>query len=215
MSFCPNCGNQIPDNEKFCAGCGTQNPDFNTSTDSIPVSDEQLNPQTAQETNPPSDNKKKLGIIVGVVFVVLILLIIAPGRGYKSTAKKFAKALETNDAKAIVNLIPKSVVKKAIKENDLKNKKELIEELEDSMPDYSDMDLKLHIEEYSKCDESDFDDIKDMYERNDLKKPSKARVVTYSAEFEIGGEETDSELDLTLVKIGKNWYVDAFSTNLY
>jgi uncharacterized membrane protein YvbJ len=212
MSFCPNCGNQIADNEQFCAACGTLNPDFNASTNSIPVSDAQFNPQTMQGTNPLSDNKKKLGIIVGAVFVVLILLILMPGRGYKSTAKKFAKALETGNAKTIVNLLPESVIKKTIKEGDFKNKKELIEQLEDYIPDYSDMDIKISIEEYSKCDKSDLDDIKDMYESNDLKKPSKAKVVTYSAE--VDGEDS-GEADLTLVKIGKNWYIDVFSFNFY
>lgn len=93
--FCPNCGNQINDNEKFCSKCGNQ----------IKQNSQDNNEQMKQSEKTTSDNisqnvdteknytKYKY---IGIFIAVILLLGLVPFGAYSYFAHKDTKQVEQN-----------------------------------------------------------------------------------------------------------------------
>ena len=93
--FCPNCGNQINDNEKFCSKCGNQ----------IKQNSQDNNEQMKQREKTTSDNisqnvdteknytKYKY---IGIFIAVILLLGLVPFGAYSYFAHKDTKQVEQN-----------------------------------------------------------------------------------------------------------------------
>ena len=142
MKFCEFCGAPMEDNVNFCGSCGKK--------------------QTEEAVEMAATSKKAGGfdfknapVIGAAVVVVLILFLLFGGRGPEKTAKQFMKAVVRGNAKKVVKLLPKDMVKEMMDEADM-SKKELVEELDESLGYFAD-----ELEDYKFSYEvDDVDDIK-------------------------------------------------------
>ena len=81
--YCRKCGTQIEDTALFCPTCGKRTETTDTGT----------------QTQPKAGSKRLawlLGIIAGVILIAV--LIVSLGGGYKRTLHNYFKAYETQDA---------------------------------------------------------------------------------------------------------------------
>lgn len=196
--FCGNCGTKNEDNAAFCAGCGAA-----------------LNPQPESTPAPaPAPNKKKglIGIIAAVaaVVVALILIFSLTGRGAgsaKAVGKEFIKAFEKGNAKALINLMHKEVVKEDIGDKD--DQKDFIEDMEEGFEELEDFDVELTLEDVEKVDKDELKELKEYYEDEYDLKVKDVKIVIIEMTVEVMGYEQTEELELYVVKIGGRWYLDS------
>ena len=105
--FCGKCGAENDNGATFCVKCGAA------------INSEQMKSDNNVTDVKAKKKNRKVGIIAAVVIVVVALIAIFTlfgGRGYKSTVKKYFDASMNADAKAIINLIPEEVMKKALED---------------------------------------------------------------------------------------------------
>ena len=90
--YCGKCGTQIDDNAMFCSNCGERTVITNTST----------------QKQPKVGAKKfalPLGIVAGVVLIIVLIVSLIGGSGYKRTLDNYYKAHENNDADLMYNSV--------------------------------------------------------------------------------------------------------------
>lgn len=223
--FCANCGNQIADGAKFCASCGA-------ATEAAPQNEapaQQAAPQQftptqqyapAQQSAPKASSDKKIGMIAaGIVAVIVVILavLIFGGRGPKATANKFLKATFNGNAKQVVSVMPKKLVKAMIEDDYHGDKKDMLEDLDDSldeMLDYFDeMDLKykFKITDIDKLDKDETEeyeeDLNSGYDTNIKIKKTKVVTVEMTVKSKELDQKEKTEFDIIVGKIGSSWYV--------
>ena len=90
--YCRKCGTQIEDTALFCSNCG-----------------ERLSSTGTSVQNQPKKNMKKVSFllraIVGVVLLVILIVYLIGGVGYKRTLNNYFKAHENNDADLMYNSV--------------------------------------------------------------------------------------------------------------
>ncbi|MBQ6570347.1 MAG: zinc ribbon domain-containing protein [Clostridia bacterium] len=231
--FCGNCGHQNDDNMAFCTECGSpltviEQPQPQPQPQYQP----QYQPQPVAAGFPGksfitglSEKNKKIGMItVAGIAVLLIILLISlfGGRGYKSTVKKFVKYQFDGNAKGIVNMMPKKLLREFMDEEDM-SKRELIEELEESLEesreyleDYYGDHLKVtcKIKNDRNIRGDDLDDIKEDYEDYDIK-VSAAKSVRITLKIKGSDDSTSIPMTIPVVKIGNSWYVDLMNYDIF
>lgn len=201
MNFCTNCGKEMG-NEMFCPNCGAKAPE---KTEAPATGGFDVN----KIKNMTNGNNAAKAIIIGAaaLVVVIILFFVFGTRSANSTAKKAVKAMINGDAKTIVNLMPDKV----IKESGMK-KKELIEVMEDKMPNMSGlakgMKMKIVGVEKEELKSAELRELKELYK--DEYKINISGAVTAKVKYKatVFGVESTNTLPITLVKIGLKWYVD-------
>lgn len=199
MRYCINCGNELGDT-KFCVKCGTK------AADELPLP----NSGIAQKKTPAA-----------VIAIILICAIgfggfwIFGGRSYKSVVKKFMKAVIDGDAEKIVSLMPSSLIDYVAEEEYDGDKEDMISDLADqleaSLDELDENDIKASDISYKIIDEEDMDkdDIKEYkreFRKADLKIKEGKKIeieVTLPADDD---EETYTR-DLEVAKIGRSWYL--------
>lgn len=210
--FCGKCGAKNTDNAEFCANCGAK-----------------LNKSTSTRTAAVSlvtqnDKNRKVGMIAVVVVVVLVIIlgvVLFGGRSYKATVKNFVDATFDADAKAIVDLMPEEVITYALEQEGYESGElndfidegdEALQEQLDSLDGYLGEGWKIsyNITDDGDIKGDDLDDVKDAYEDVDVKVSAAKNV---EVEITVKGNETESSntLDISLVKIGRSWYLDMMS----
>lgn len=207
--FCGKCGVKNADNATFCAGCGAKLNGGQTVKNSKPVV---IN---------SNDKNRKVGMIaVAVIAVIVIALIISlfGGRSYKSTVKKFVNAQFNADAEAILELIPEKMITYALEEEgyDDDERDEFIEEGNEELQDQLD-DIESYLgEDWTVSHEiltvedvtgDELNDLKDDYEDIDIK-VSAAKTVEVELTVKAGETETSNSLDISVIKVGRSWYLD-------
>ncbi len=210
--FCGKCGAKNTDNVEFCTNCGAKlNKSTSTRTAAVSL-------VTQNEKN------RKVGMIAVAVIVVLVIIlgvVLFGGRSYKATVKKFVDATFDADAKAIVDLMPEEVITYALEQEGYESGElndfidegdEALQEQLDSLNGYLGEGWKIS---YNITDEEDvkgddLDDVKDAYEDVDIKVSSAKNVEIV---ITVSGDETESSntLDISLIKIGRSWYLDMMS----
>ncbi len=90
--FCANCGSQMRDEDKICGQCGT------------PVVNIQENISSLKKDNHKNKLPKLIISIIVILAVLVILIIIGGGGSYKRVANKMIKAIENNDANALISI---------------------------------------------------------------------------------------------------------------
>lgn len=205
--FCGKCGAQNLDEAAFCSECGAP----------LNVTPSAENDAGSVLTKQPANkNYTKIGIVAvaaGVLVLILLIMGIFGGRGYKSTVNKFVDSTFSADGKKMVSLVPKKVVKYVCEESDM-TKKEFIEELTDGLEDsldYIKQSTNANPKKYTKkiidtenISGSSLKDIKETYKDEFDIKVKAAKKVT--VKVTIGGS-SDSN-DITVIKIGRSWYID-------
>lgn len=187
--FCGQCGSQNPDDARFCANCG-----------------EVLNAAPAPEpVAPPKKSKKGLLFIIGgavlaLALVLTLIFVLGGGHGAKSPealGKKFVKAIEKGDGKAMLALIHKDVIEADVDEE------EMIEDFEDYVEEMQDYCLKFKFKGVEEMDEDDLEEVIEFYDEEYGLKVKDAAVLIFSVEMLGFGEE----IEMYAVKIGSKWYL--------
>lgn len=210
--FCGKCGVKNADDATFCTGCGAK---LNGAKPVVSGTSVTVN---------PNDKNRKVGIIaVAVVAVVVVALIIGlfGGRGYKATVEKFVDAQFDADAEAIFELIPEKMIAYALEEEgyDEDELDEFIEEGNEELQDQLDYIERYLGEDWTVSYEiltvedvtgDDLDDLKEDYEDMDIK-VSAAKTVEIELTIKAGDTETGNSLDVSVIKVGRSWYLDLAS----
>lgn len=210
--FCGKCGVKNADDATFCTGCGAK---LNGAKPVVSGTSISVN---------PSDKNRKVGIIaVAVAAVVVVALIIGlfGGRGYKATVEKFVDAQFDADAEAIFELIPEKMIEYALEEEgyDEDELDEFIEEGNEELQDQLDYIERYLGEDWTVSYEiltvedvtgDDLDDLKEDYEDMDIK-VSAAKTVEIELTIKAGDTETGNSLDVSVIKVGRSWYLDLAS----
>ena len=190
--FCGQCGSQNPDDARFCANCG-----------------EVLNAAPAPEpVVPPKKSKKGLlfiigGAVVALALVLTLIFVLGGGHGAKSPealGKKFVKAIEKGDGKAMLALIHKDVIEADVDEE------EMIEDFEDYVEEMQDYGLKFKFKGVEEMDEDDLEEVIEFYDEEYGLKVKDAAVLIFSVEMLGFGEESE----MYAVKIGSKWYLTEY-----
>ena len=203
--FCGKCGVKNADDATFCTGCGAK------------LNEVQASFKTTTIVASSNDKNRKVGIIaVAVIAIVVIGIIIAlfGGRSYKATVEKFVDAQFDADAEAIFELIPKEMIDYILEEEGYNDDEfdEFIKEGNEALQnqlDYieRDWDVTYTILNTEDVTGDDLDDLKDDYEDIDIK-VSAAKVVEIELTVKAGETETSNSLDVSVIKVGRSWYLD-------
>lgn len=204
--FCGKCGVRNADDAIFCTKCGTK-----------------LNGGTPKKVS-SSDQNRKIGMIVvtmTAVAAIALIIFLFGGRSYKATVDKFFEAQFAADAEALFELLPEKVVSYALEEEGYDDDEldEMIEELDEELQDELDYierylgegwTVSYEIMTVEDVSGDDFDDLKDEYEDLDVK-VSAAKTVEIEMTIVAGETETSNSMDVSIIKVGRSWYLDAVS----
>ena len=207
--FCGKCGVKNADDATFCTGCGAK-----------------LNGGQMGKNNTPvvansNDKNRKVGMVAVIVIVVIVIVLIITlfgGRNYKTVIKNFVNAQFDADAGAIFELIPEQMVSYALEEEGYDDDEldEFIEEINEELQDQLDYierylgdgwDVSYEILLVEDVTGDDLDDLKEDYEDIDIK-VSAAKTVEVELTVKAGETETSNSLDVSVIKIGRSWYLD-------
>lgn len=93
--FCPNCGNQINDNEKFCSKCGNQiKQNSQDNNEQIKQSEKTTSDNVSQNVDTEKNYTKYK--YIGIFIAVILLLGLVPFGAYSYFAHKDTKQVEQN-----------------------------------------------------------------------------------------------------------------------
>lgn len=96
--FCPNCGNQINDNEKFCSKCGNQikrdSQDNQDNNEQMKQSEKTTSDNVSQNVDTEKNYTKYK--YIGIFIAVILLLGLVPFGAYSYFAHKDTKQVEQN-----------------------------------------------------------------------------------------------------------------------
>ena len=211
--FCEKCGEKIDSNMKFCPKCGTP-------VRGIPEETIHTPPVSSTKMNQNNKNRKTGIITVAVIAVAVIAaaLFLFGGKSYKTVIKQFIDATFEADAKTMMELIPKGMVEYALEEEGYEKDEldemldEIEEELQDSidaMDSYMGEDWKVSYDILDTDDVTgdDLDEVKDTYKEYDVK-VSAAKNVEIELKIEWGEEEKSTTTKLSVIKVGRSWYLD-------
>lgn len=209
--FCGKCGAQNADNAEFCTNCGAK---LKKSA-----------PTTAATVSVPNQNDKnrKVGMIavaVAVVVIIILGVVLFGGRSYKATVEKFVDAQFDANAEAIFDLVPEKMIDYLLEQDGyhddlddvIDDTNETLQDLLDSLDSYLGEGWKISYEILDTEDikGDDLDDIKDACEDADVKVSAAKNV---EIEITVKADETESSnsMDVSLIKVGRSWYLDAMS----
>lgn len=209
--FCGKCGAENTNNAEFCKNCGAR------------LKKEVNEKRTL--TLPDQDGKnKRIGIIAVILLIIVLVLVgifLFGGRSYKGTIKKYVNASFDADAKKILDLMPKKMIEYAMAEEgqDPEDLDEIIDDMNEELQDQLDY-LDEYLGEgwknsYEIADEKtikrdDLEDIKEAYEDADIK-VSAAKEVEIEITVKADDTESSNTMDITLIKVGRSWYLDIMS----
>ncbi len=205
--FCGRCGMNNADNATVCAQCGV-----NLKKKTIKIGSFEFD----------WDNKThKIGaIVIAAVLVIGLIALMFGGRSYKSVAKKYCKATFDADGKTMISLFPDEVVDAMIDEGDFDNKKELIEEVDEGLQYTLDLidemaggDYKVSYKIGKVKDVSNrtLRELKEDYEDEFDVKISAAKTIEIVLSVRVDGDKKSGSVVMTVVKIGRSWYIDTFT----
>lgn len=191
--YCGKCGAQNEDGVRFCGSCGA------------------ALEQPAENGTGKMGKEKLIGIgVVGVAAILVIVLACSlfGGRGYKSTVKKYMKAVTSAELEDVLDLVPKGL-------KDEEEYDELEEDLEDAEEDMKE-ELEKYKYDYEIKDDKDItgddlEEIQEEYEEEYDIKVKAAKEVEVKLYVEYEGEKMDTTMDVSVIKIGGSWYLDVLN----
>ena len=155
------------------------------------------------------------------MLAVILIASIFFGRSANATAKAYVRAILDADAEEIVELLPKEVRKAAKKQGELTE--EDLELMEDALEGaYSCLELALgedwqekisyKVVDSEDLDKDDVEDLEDMYRDEDIDiNISAAREVEVELSYRLDGEKETDSIWVTVIKVGRSWYLDLSS----
>lgn len=209
--FCKYCGAEIGITDVYCKKCGGRN-------------ETQITQNKERNSAATQKNKKvKTSIyIIGVLVIVLIFVTVflLRGRSYERAVDQFCDAVYTADAKALVDLLPKTVLDNVLEQNgyNRENMDEFIQEGEKSLQEQAEtlelfwggnVELTPVILNDEEIIGEELDELKDSYEEMNVK-ISAAKNVEVGFD-ELGGVWENTSINIPLIKSGRSWYIDVLN----
>lgn len=204
--FCGKCGTEISEGDKFCPKCGT------------PV-----------ESNGDSQSKNKkrppyfaIAAIVLLVIAAIIIFRGCMGNTYEDPVKTMVKAMENKDVDKMFSLIPKEYWKVMEKDLGIDTdvfKRSLKSKLVENMNDEYDgkLTIKYEIEDVDNYSEKEIESMKGYYKNAGLSKLDikEAKEVSVDLTIYVDGKKEDTDtMDITVIKIGRKWYLSPSSVGI-
>lgn len=232
--FCEKCGSQLEPNAVFCGSCGAK---VEAPAEAAPVAEAPVVEAPVVETpvaeapaagaidTPfgPVAKEKAIGIaaIAAGVVVVLLLIGLIFGGGARKTAKKYVDAVYKGNARAIVNSIPRKVLNEILDEENME-KKELIEEIEDSLEyveeelddEYRRWRVVTKVIDENKIVGDALENLQDRYDDVFDVKVSAAKYVTVKMTLKTEEDPEWSYQRVRMIKVGGKWYLDYYNIDL-
>lgn len=212
--FCGKCGFKNEDDAEFCAQCGEK---IDISTD--------VRATLINKNDTSSKNKKVGKIVVFIMFIVTLIIVmsIVRSNNYKSVIKTYVKASFEPDIEKIVSLIPSRMLDYIVEDEDLSDKEEFIEEIDNLLQnrvkeineawgDHWKYSYKILDTETIR--KSELDEIKKKYDEINVKVTAAKKIETQIT-VQAGDTHINSVTAMIyLIKIDGSWYLDLFSMNM-
>lgn len=208
--FCGKCGAKNADDASFCTGCGASLKEVR-SGGGVAISSE-------------SAKYRRVGIIaVSAVAVILIAVIVIVcvslfgGRSFEATIDKYFSAAEKGDVASALELYPQKALNALLREKGYEKDTFIQEKTEEQELltlfglEYS---LSYQIQSTSDVLGDNLAELKNTYKEWDVK-ISAARKAEVTLTWKFGTYENESNATLTLVKVGKSWYMDISTADLF
>ncbi len=211
--YCAKCGKENREEARFCAGCGAVlNGNQNIKT--VPSGTTKLNSRY---------RIRKMILAVAVVIAAFIALVtIFGGRSYKATIKQYIDAQFDVDAEKIFELIPREWLALMLDEDEFGGMD--FDEMLDYFVDEANEEIRGqldYIETYlgenwevtyeilsdDDLKGNELDELKEDYADMGMK-ISAAKTVEVQLTVKTDDMENSDTLDVSLVKIGRSWYLD-------
>lgn len=236
--FCTRCGEKNEDNAKFCVKCGNKLEGVipkNKSIVSKKYVKTQSVPSFTNENFKQSESEKKINILKPkkkikifpiILFIVLLAAVIVfpkfilSGNAEKKIAKNFIDSIMTGDADKIMEFVPDKIISAVEEEEDI-SESQITQMLADEMSTVQDKlnetlgegwKYSCKVNSIEPVEEDKLNDIIDNYSELDADMGiTEATVV--GVEVSVSGNDIDNNatLDLPLIKIDGNWYLDFYS----
>lgn len=210
--FCGKCGAKNPDGAVFCSKCGEK---MIVESNSVAI-----NTQAEKAQNSKKKNKMVGMVTVFAVLVVgaIVIFAVFGGRGYKATADKFMDSIFSADAKAFLKLIPGEVAAQILEDEGYgaKDTDILEEELQDVFDDmleaYEGWSYTYKIISAEDFKAKALHDLQKTYEQKYDLEVESAKTVVVELTISEGKSEQTRKIEITVIKIGRSWYIDFNST---
>lgn len=205
MKFCNQCGKQL-NGEKFCTRCGAK-VEYNVVQDPITGS---------AAVALTKETYKKPIAVAGVLALLVIVVFLFTGRGYKRTVKSFVNAVIDGNVKKVMSLMPDELTDHIIEEEYDGDEDDMISDFEDNYSrvigaigetDLSNVSFEIiEAENYTKKEVKELND--DFDDDGIELKIKEAKKVEVMMKIKIDGEEKEgSTLTVHVGRIGRSWYV--------
>lgn len=240
--FCTNCGASMNDNAVFCTSCGAKN-DVAPTASNIPSQPapaaegatpiDQLKSKTAQaisgfKNSPQRNTYIGIGVVAVAAIVLIVLLFVLLGGGYKGALNDYFDAICDKDGEAYLEATtPEDIIKYLDKEEDYdrddqeSDAKDTVKRKYSGLKEEFGNDIKISykVTDKDKVDKDDIDDLNDLLEDeyDDLKIKVKA-AYELELELKIKGDddkEDEIEADAYVCKINGDWIVLSLSCKDY
>ena len=217
--FCGKCGHENEEDAVFCTECGARL-DGGASASFIGAE------TVAVNVSADAKNRKIGMIAVAAAAIVLIAFgtFVFGGRSYKKTIALYVEYSNKLDMEAICDkLVPSKIIdymnekdgisrseyRKGIKQME-KEMEESIEEIEKQYDvKWKNCKVTYEITDMEALKGDELDDIKETYKEDIGLKVSAAKQGEIEITIKIDDDnETTTSLDISLVKAGRNWYLD-------
>lgn len=204
--YCGNCGAKLPEGVSFCTKCGEK-------IFSAPTATSGATPQTE---NTQAKNYKAIGM--GAVAVVLVLVIILASAlfgksGYEKTIDNLFDAVHEGNTEEILELFPEPLMNQmtALLGSDYTA---FYEELDEGLSEFTeiygeDWDISYEIigVEDVVLDEQNWNEMTSVYVFMGIE-VEEAKTVEVEAAITTENEEEVATLEIPLIKIDGDWYLD-------
>jgi transcription initiation factor TFIIIB Brf1 subunit/transcription initiation factor TFIIB len=200
--FCKKCGENVKDGELFCNSCGT------------PVDSNQTEKSAEKST---TDKNKRIGMIIaGAVAAVVVILIISlfAGGGWRSTANKYFNACEKGNYKTVMKLTPDDAISAWRKEHNY-SKSDFEERMEDRFELSSNIEkADCKIVKAVKYDKDELEDLAESlesrYDIDEKKVKDAVRVYYYALVIDDDGDISIAADSISVIKVGSKWYIHPY-----
>ena len=226
--FCGNCGAQNADNAAFCKNCGAQLNAAPQQQPQQPVYQQPVYQQQYYAAPKKPLNTKLIGMIAGAaaavaLVVVLLIVLLGGGGGVAGSPEEvvgnYIDAMVDYDTDGLLALVPDAALDYAAQNEGYDDIDELREEMkagEDAMEAMMDMlddyDISYEVIDVTNYKKLDLQDVQECYEDEFELEVTAAAVVTVEITIEASAmgqtmSESD-EMDIPVVEIDGNWYLD-------
>lgn len=223
--FCGHCGAEMADEVKVCGACGIPFGEETAPAQERPIEATPAAPVEEKKRGDFSLDKKFLPVIgaAAVAFIAVIVLLISLifSGGYKTAVDNYLDVVARGKVSKLDDLAPKAYWEWYEDEYD-KDFDDIKEEYEDNVDDMLDeledeygkrIRVSYKVEDKDALSKKKLEKLAEaLNDRYDIKESSVKKAYELELEMTIKGSEDDedTEITLTVVKIGSEWYPISF-----